>query len=71
MYSNMSAAEVYRREADRLRTMAESATYTHVRDGFLDMARLYDVMAEQAMEIQDHKFGHPFARRGSGSGAHR
>lgn len=62
MYSNMTAAEVYRREAERLRTMADSATYTHVREGFLEMARTYDVMSAQADEITDHSFGQPFAR---------
>lgn len=63
MYSNMSAAEVYRREAERLRSMAEAMTYEHVRDGFLDMARQYEVMAEQAESITKHRFGRPFGYR--------
>ena len=62
-YSNMTPAEVYRCEADRLRTMAESMTYSHVCDGFLDMARQYDVLAEQAESISGHSFGQPFRRR--------
>jgi hypothetical protein len=66
MYSNMTAAEVYRREAERLQSMADAMTYGHVRDGFLEMARRYDVMAEQAENITSHKFGRPFSRRSGG-----
>lgn len=62
MYSNMSAAEVYRREADRLRSMADASTYGHVRDGFLEVARRYDLMAEQAESLTHHEFGHAFGR---------
>lgn len=62
MYSNMSATEVYRREAERLRSMAEAITYKHVRAGFLGMAQQYDVLAEQAESITHHEFGQPFGR---------
>lgn len=67
MYSNMSAAEVYRREAERLRTMAEAMTYGHVRDGFLEVARRYDVMAGQADSMTNHEFGRPFGNRSGGA----
>ena len=63
MYSNMSAAEVYRREAERLRSMAQAMTYEHVRDGVIEMARQYELMAEQAENISRHRFGRPFGHR--------
>jgi hypothetical protein len=63
MPSNLDAAEIYRREADRLRTMAGSTTYGEVRNGLLAMAAQYDHLAEQASSITSHRFGQPFGRR--------
>jgi hypothetical protein len=66
MQSNLSGAEVYRREAQRLRSLAQSSQYKDVRDGFLDVARQYDILAEQAEEITSHSFGQPLTRPGAG-----
>ncbi len=66
MYSNMSVAEVYGREADRLRSMAEAVTYQHVRDGFLHIAHLYDLMAQRAERMTDYQFARPLGPRSGG-----
>ena len=63
MRTDLEPAEVYRREAVRLRMMAEGQDYQMVRDGLLDMARQYNVMAAQTESIQQHTFGQPFGRR--------
>jgi hypothetical protein len=62
MPANQEAAEFYRREADRLRSMADSPTFYDVRPGLLDMAERYESMAEQAALMQAHTFA-PFGRQ--------
>jgi hypothetical protein len=60
MPSNLEPAEFYRREADRLRTMAAADMFKDVRDNLLKVARQYDAMATQAAKLLDHRFGAPF-----------
>lgn len=62
MPSNLEPAEFYRREAARLRTMAASHQFGDVRDGLLNVARHYDVLADQAGAISRHTFGQPLTR---------
>lgn len=62
MPANQDAAEFYRREADRLRSMADSPTFYDVRSGLLGMAERYDDMAEQAALMRAHTFA-PFGRQ--------
>jgi hypothetical protein len=62
MPANQEPAEFYRREADRLRSMADSPIFYDVRSGLLDMAERYDGMAEQAALMQAHTFGRPSGR---------
>jgi len=57
MPANQDPAEFYRREADRLRSMAESPIFYDVRPGLLDMAERYDSMAEQATRMRAQPFG--------------
>ncbi len=64
MSSRLSPAQIYRQEAARLRSMAESQTFSHVRDGLLEVADNYEHMADQAEIITSHTFGRPL-RRGS------
>ena len=62
MLSKVEPAELYRHEAARLRKMAESRQFDDVRDGLLNVARHYDVLADQAGAIHRHTFGQPFTR---------
>ncbi len=62
MPRNVHPAEIYRREADRLRSMAEAEAYCGVRDGLLAVARQYEVMAAQAEDMRQHEFGRPLRR---------
>ncbi len=62
MPSNLEPAEFYRREATRLRAMAHSHMFEDVRDGLLNVARHYDVLADQAGAIHRHTFGQPLTR---------
>jgi hypothetical protein len=57
MPANQEPAEFYRREADRLRTMADSAIFLDVRSGLLDMAERYEAMAEQSAIMHAFTFG--------------
>jgi hypothetical protein len=60
-------ADLYRREAARLRMMPDQPTGS-VRENLLDVARQYDVMAAQADNIRHHAFGQPFRRRSAHEG---
>lgn len=62
MPSNQDPAEFYRREAERLRSMADSPAFYDVRSGLLDMAERYAGMAEQAALMRAHTFGQTFGR---------
>ncbi len=62
MPTNMEPIEFYRREAARLRSMAESHQFNDVREGLLNVARHYDVLADQAAAIHRHTFGQRFSR---------
>jgi hypothetical protein len=64
MALNLHPAEIYRREADRLRTMANSDIYGAVRDGLLAIANQYEVLADQSHGIHNHAFGRPLVRSG-------
>lgn len=46
--SELSPAEIYEREAERLYSMADAFAYYAVRDAFLRMARQYEVLARRA-----------------------
>ena len=59
MPSNLEAAEFYRREADRLRSMAESGLFDDVRANLLKVARQYELMAVQAAGLRNHRYGSP------------
>lgn len=63
MPSNLSPEEFYRREAERLRTMAASPIFSDVRDGLVRMAHQYDVLATQRSALERHSFGSPFEQR--------
>lgn len=69
MPSNLEPAEFYRREAGRLRSMADSHLFDDVREGLLNVARHYDVLAEQSAAIRGHSFGRPFGLAGQRSSA--
>lgn len=60
--SNLEPGVIYRREAARLRSMANSDTFRYVRDGLLDVAQRYDVMAGEAEGLRHHTFRSPFTR---------
>jgi len=62
MPTNMEPVDFYRREAARLRSMADSNKFSDVRDGLLNVARHYDVLADQAAAINRHTFGQRFSR---------
>ena len=62
MPTNMEPTEFYRREAARLRSMADSNQFGDVRDGLLNVARHYEVLADQAGAIHRHTFGQRFSR---------
>jgi len=62
MPSNMEPVEFYRREAARLRGVADSPQFGDVREGLLNVARHYDVLADQAAAIHRHTFGQRFSR---------
>lgn len=62
MPSILEPAEFYRREAARLRSMAASRQFDDVREGLLNVARHYEVLADQAAAIHRHTFGHPLTR---------
>jgi hypothetical protein len=69
MPSNLEPAEFYRREADRLRSMADSHLFDDVREGLLTVAHHYDVLAGQSAAIRGHTFGQPLTRpRGGRTG---
>jgi hypothetical protein len=63
MTSTDEPAAIYRHEAARLRTLADQRAYRIVRENMLEIARQYDLMAEQADGIRHHSFGRPFGRR--------
>lgn len=44
----LSTAEIYRREAERLHSMADSFTYYAVREQFLRIARQYETLARRS-----------------------
>jgi hypothetical protein len=46
--ASVTAAELYRREAARLRAMADIPTFREVRDSYLEIADRYDDLARQA-----------------------
>jgi len=62
MPKNIDPADIYRREAARLRSMAGSEKFAAVRDGLLNVARQYDVLADQSAGIRRHTFGRPLSR---------
>jgi len=62
MPKNLDPADIYRREAARLRSMATSEKFSAVRDGLLNVARQYDVLADQSAGIRRHTFGRPLSR---------
>ena len=62
MPTNMDPVDFYRREAARLRSMADSNKFGDVCDGLLNVARHYDVLADQAAAIHRHTFGQRFSR---------
>lgn len=62
MPTNLEPADFYRREAARLRSMAESNQFDDVREGLMNVARHYDVLADQAGAIHRHTFGQRFSR---------
>lgn len=43
----MTAEELYRREAERLRAMADAFQYAIARDGFLIVADQFEALAER------------------------
>lgn len=70
MPSNLNPGTFYRREAERLRSMAESDIFADVRNGLITVARQYEVMADQAEGLHRHTFGTPLARKlANGCGA--
>ena len=62
MPTNMEPVDFYRREAARLRSMADSNQFDDVSEGLLNVARHYDVLADQAAAIHRHTFGQRFSR---------
>jgi len=48
----LSPSEIYRREADRLRSMAESRTFHSVRRSFIEMANRYETLARQTESVE-------------------
>jgi hypothetical protein len=52
MPSNLSPAEFYRREADRLTTMAESSMFADVAGELLSIARHYDRLTREALATE-------------------
>ena len=59
---NLTPDEFYRREADRLRSMADSPIFYDVRDGLLRMAKEYDILAGQCDGLRRHSFDRPLER---------
>jgi hypothetical protein len=55
----LTPSEIYRREAERLRTMAESRTFHQVRRSFLDMATRYETMARQTEGLESRQGNAP------------
>ena len=53
--ANLTPAEVYRHEAERLRAQAGSAAFLSMRGAFLEIAERYEVLARQAEGLQPHK----------------
>ena len=51
--SRIPPSEIYRREADRLRSMADCFVYYDVRDSFLAIARRYDLLARRAAALNE------------------
>lgn len=60
MPSHLQPAEFYRREAERLRSMADTHMFADVRDGLIKVAQQYEVLADQADGLHRHTFGTPF-----------
>jgi len=48
----MSLVQIFRREANRLRELAEAFPSAEARDDFLNQARHYEVLARQAASRQ-------------------
>jgi hypothetical protein len=48
----LSPTEIYRREAERLRAMAETRGFGSVRRSFLEMANRYEAMARQTEGVE-------------------
>lgn len=46
-HSGQSAAQQYRREAARLRALADESTFVEVKRDLADIAREYEALAEQ------------------------
>ncbi len=46
-------SEIYRREAERLRSMADCFIYYDVRDSFLAVARRYDLLSRRAASLDE------------------
>ena len=61
-------ASVYRQEAARLRSMAESDTFARVRADLLAIARQYDVLAAQADDMAGQVPGRRLGGAGPGRG---
>ena len=57
MPANLEPAEFYRREADRLTSMAESFIFADVRDELLRIANQYEHLAAQAEGILRRAYG--------------
>jgi len=49
--STIDAAEQYRREAARLRALADASTFSEVRDDLTGMAQEYEELARQRDDI--------------------
>ena len=63
MPASLSVAEFYRREATRLRAMAQSPTFRDVAPQLLIMAEQCDRLASQAQAIDRWSAGTPGRRR--------
>ncbi len=56
MPTNMHAAEFYRREAERLSSMAEAEMFSDVRDELIEMARRYRRLADQRERLAGRRY---------------
>ena len=48
----LTPSDIYRREAERLRAMAESRSFQSVRRSFLEMASRYETLARQTESVE-------------------